>query len=107
MGRMAALALAAQIGASLWTASQAQAPVGQSGRPMLVSISAPHVGATTPSAIQSTVARHTGIPSAGALGQRTVDESRGTVASCPRRFRSYDASSGTYLGRDGRRHACP
>jgi hypothetical protein len=106
MRTMAALALAAQIGASLWSASQAQAPVGQIGAGH-VGISAPRVGATTPSAIQSTVARHTGIPSAGALGQRAVDESRGTVASCARRFRSYDASSGTYLGRDGRRHACP
>ena len=29
------------------------------------------------------------------------------VAACARRFRSYDASSGTYLGNDGDRHACP
>ncbi|GJD75598.1 hypothetical protein CFIICLFH_3840 [Methylobacterium goesingense] len=29
------------------------------------------------------------------------------VAACARRFRSYDASSGTYLGNDGARHACP
>lgn len=26
---------------------------------------------------------------------------------CARRFRSYDPSSGTYLGYDGRRHSCP
>ena len=28
-------------------------------------------------------------------------------AACARRFRSYDASSGTYLGYDGMRHPCP
>lgn len=33
--------------------------------------------------------------------------SRAEVASCSRRFKSYDASSGTYLGYDGQRHACP
>ncbi|KQQ31375.1 hypothetical protein ASF53_01305 [Methylobacterium sp. Leaf123] len=30
-----------------------------------------------------------------------------TVAACARRFRSYDARSGTYLGNDGARHPCP
>lgn len=29
------------------------------------------------------------------------------VAYCMRRFRSYDPMSGTYLGFDGYRHACP
>jgi len=29
------------------------------------------------------------------------------VAACARRFRSYDAASGTYLGNDGQRHSCP
>jgi len=29
------------------------------------------------------------------------------VSYCVRRFRSYDPSSGTYLGYDGRRHPCP
>jgi len=28
-------------------------------------------------------------------------------AVCAQHFRSYDPASGTYLGRDGRRHACP
>jgi len=28
-------------------------------------------------------------------------------AVCAQRFRSYDPASGTYRGRDGRRHACP
>ena len=27
-------------------------------------------------------------------------------ADCARRFKSFDAHSGTYLGRDGRRHIC-
>ena len=31
----------------------------------------------------------------------------GDVAYCMRRFRSYDPGSGTYLGNDGYRHACP
>jgi hypothetical protein len=26
---------------------------------------------------------------------------------CAQRYRSYDPASGTYLGRDGRRHPCP
>jgi hypothetical protein len=29
------------------------------------------------------------------------------VAYCQRRFRSYDPATGTYLGYDGVRHACP
>ncbi len=29
------------------------------------------------------------------------------VGYCARRYRSYDPSSGTYLGNDGIRHACP
>lgn len=29
------------------------------------------------------------------------------VAYCQQRFRSYDVRTGTYLGYDGRRHACP
>ena len=31
----------------------------------------------------------------------------GEVADCQQRFRSYDPRSGTYLGFDGYRHACP
>jgi len=31
----------------------------------------------------------------------------GAVAYCVQRFRSYDLTSGTYLGRDGYRHPCP
>ncbi|WP_245454266.1 BA14K family protein [Aquabacter cavernae] len=29
------------------------------------------------------------------------------VAYCMQRFRSYNPATGTYLGYDGRRHACP
>jgi hypothetical protein len=32
---------------------------------------------------------------------------QGDVAYCESRFRSYDPSSGTYLGFDGQRHPCP
>lgn len=31
----------------------------------------------------------------------------GGIAYCMRRFKSYDPASGTYLGYDGLRHACP
>lgn len=31
----------------------------------------------------------------------------GAEAYCMRRFKSYDPASGTYLGNDKRRHACP
>jgi hypothetical protein len=34
---------------------------------------------------------------------RSADE----IAYCSQRFRSYDPSSGTYLGYDGERHPCP
>jgi hypothetical protein len=30
----------------------------------------------------------------------------GHNGSCARKYRSFDAASGTYLGRDGARHAC-
>jgi hypothetical protein len=30
----------------------------------------------------------------------------GDASYCAQRYRSYDPASGTYLGRDGRRHAC-
>lgn len=32
---------------------------------------------------------------------------RSAVGYCAQRYRSYDPASGTYLGRDGRRHPCP
>jgi hypothetical protein len=38
-----------------------------------------------------------------AVPSRSADE----VAYCSRRFKSYDVSSGTYLGYDGERHPCP
>jgi BA14K-like protein len=106
MRRITSPVFVALIGPALWSASQAQAPMGQMGTGH-VGMSAPRVDATTPSAIQSTVGRHIGFPSAGAWQQEAGDQGRGTVASCARRFKSYDVSSGTYLGRDGRRHACP
>jgi hypothetical protein len=36
-----------------------------------------------------------------------VEQGRGDVGYCMRRFRSYDPRSGTYLGFDGLRHPCP
>jgi hypothetical protein len=30
----------------------------------------------------------------------------GNASYCAQRYRSYDPASGTYLGRDGRRHVC-
>ena len=38
-------------------------------------------------------------------GGPTID-SRADGASCAARYRSFDPASGTFLGRDGRRHAC-
>jgi hypothetical protein len=40
------------------------------------------------------------------LGQQ-IEPDAATVASCARRFRSYDPTSQTYLGFDGHRHRCP
>ncbi|AIQ93981.1 protein of unassigned function [Methylobacterium oryzae CBMB20] len=41
-------------------------------------------------------------------GYDDVDSDRtiGDDRYCARRFRSYDPQTGTYLGRDGRRHRC-
>jgi hypothetical protein len=55
---------------------------------------------------------------AGALGLATGAIIGGAIASsqaqagnaasyCAQRYRSYDPASGTYLGNDGLRHACP
>ncbi|TXM72784.1 MULTISPECIES: BA14K family protein [unclassified Methylobacterium] len=45
----------------------------------------------------------------GAIANSQAQAAQGSeaVAACARRFRSYDASSGTYLGNDGDRHTCP
>jgi hypothetical protein len=49
-----------------------------------------------------------GGPPAGAPGYAGGPPPAGDpVASCMQRFRSYDPKSGTYLGNDGQRHACP
>lgn len=42
-----------------------------------------------------------------AQGREANGPSRADVDYCSQRFKSYDASSGTYLGYDGKRHACP
>jgi hypothetical protein len=41
--------------------------------------------------------------SAGAVTAAPGNES----SNCAARFRSFDPSTGTYLGRDGQRHSCP
>ena len=43
----------------------------------------------------------------GALSQAQGAPAGNAVAYCSQRFRSYDPGSGTYLGFDGARHACP
>ena len=44
----------------------------------------------------------------GGYGDRVVGRVNGNshVAACTARYRSYDVQSDTYLGYDGRRHAC-
>ncbi|MFC4175274.1 BA14K family protein [Microvirga sp. GCM10011540] len=55
----------------------------------------------------------TGAIIGGALAQQQQQApvyaapNRSAVAYCSQRFKSYDPASGTYLGYDGRRHACP
>jgi hypothetical protein len=46
-----------------------------------------------------------GPPPGAAYGPPPVEGD--AVAYCMQRFRSYDPSSGTYLGYDGARHPCP
>ena len=43
----------------------------------------------------------------GTVWNRVDDPEHLAIANCARRFRSYDASNQTYLGRDGLRHSCP
>ena len=43
----------------------------------------------------------------GTVWQRNSETEHTAIAYCARRFRSYDANSQTYLGRDGSRHPCP
>ena len=50
----------------------------------------------------------TGALIGGAIAsQGAYARARDADAYCASRFRSYDPRSGTYLGYDGRRHACP
>jgi hypothetical protein len=44
---------------------------------------------------------------AGAIIAGSVAQNSNAVQYCASRFRSYDPRSGTYLGYDGYRHACP
>ena len=47
---------------------------------------------------------------AGALIAGAIRESRasgGDIERCESNYRSFDASSGTYVGYDGERHVCP
>jgi BA14K-like protein len=43
----------------------------------------------------------------GAIWERTDDPEHAAIAYCARRYRSYEPSSQTYLGRDVQRHPCP
>jgi BA14K-like protein len=109
---------AMMIGAFMPCASHGQASIGGVGGGHVGSAAAVAPGAaaglsgargasTIPSAVQPLISRHTGFPTAREQYVRQAGQDRDAVASCTRRFKSYDALSGTYLGRDGRRHACP
>ncbi|KIZ40266.1 MULTISPECIES: BA14K family protein [Rhodopseudomonas] len=43
----------------------------------------------------------------GAIANSRAEQQSSDDAYCSQRFKSYDPSSGTYLGYDGNRHACP
>ena len=47
-----------------------------------------------------------GIASVPFSGVHASMESGAGASSCGLRYRSFDAASGTYLGRDGQRHPC-
>jgi hypothetical protein len=64
----------------------------------------PGIGFATGLAIGGAFAAPYYYPPRAYYGSRVVDDA---VAYCIRRFKSYDVESGTYLGFDGRRHACP
>ncbi len=46
------------------------------------------------------------IAGAAAAGAANYDVDEGWLAACSRKYRSFDPSTGTYLGYDGRRHPC-
>ncbi len=58
-----------------------------------------------PSAAAAAGASGTIFPGAAA-GAYAYEPAPSRTGSCAQRFKSYDARSGTYLGHDGRRHAC-
>ena len=45
-------------------------------------------------------------PGAGTAGGAFAYEPAPARSGCATQFKSYDARSGTYLGKDGRRHVC-
>jgi BA14K-like protein len=45
------------------------------------------------------------VPFGGSNAYASMD-TRAGAASCAQRYRSFDPASGTFLGHDGRRHAC-
>ena len=52
-----------------------------------------------------------GLAAGALIGGAIADSSQGTgggsVAYCESKFKSYDPARGSYLGYDGKRHACP
>ncbi|MGX9983084.1 BA14K family protein [Methylobacterium fujisawaense] len=70
------------------------------GRSVGAAVGAGVAGLAAGAIIGGAIANSQAHAAQGAVGSEAV-------AACARRFRSYDASSGTYLGNDGDRHACP
>jgi BA14K-like protein len=89
----------------LGSAVVASPAFAQTGRAMNDGGFAPAQSGAAPS--QSGVAQYNGsgqvVGTGPTIGAGLYNQVSG---SCAQRFRSYDPSTGTYLGSDGRRHAC-
>jgi hypothetical protein len=48
-----------------------------------------------------------GLAAGAAIGSAAANNNNADVRFCEWRFRTYDRRSGTYMGADGYRHACP
>ena len=51
-------------------------------------------------------ARTFGAPGVGATSGINAAQHPGAAAACAKKYKSYDATDMTYLGKDGKRHAC-
>lgn len=98
------------ISAAMATATFAQAQEPAAFQSMYPNRDVLNGGALTPEGRseleQRSVTNSPGAANAGGTASSAFATYGVRPSSCARRYRSYDPGSGTFLGRDGRRHSC-